>query len=784
VNPTDDRQAAPPPIARGQVSPRVVLAPVTAPLPSPAWPLAVLLALATVALYWPATRCDFINLDDHLYVTSNVHVQSGLTLEGINWVFCNPVACNWHPLTMLSHMMDCQLFGLKPWGHHLTSVLLHALNTALVFLLLRRLTGAVWRSALVAAVFGLHPLHVESVVWVSERKDVLSTCFGLLSLVFYARYAQGKASVENPGKALKAPALVSHAWVLDYSLALLILALGLMSKAMLVTWPFVMLLLDYWPLNRLTSDRGRVSRQGNWRRLLWEKLPFFALAAAASVATLLIQEEGGAFAAGEQVPFGWRSANALISYCRYIGKLLWPTHLAVFYPHPSHWPMETVLLAGVLVVGISVLLMVGRQRYPFLLMGWLWFCGTLVPVIGLVQVGGQAMADRYSYIPSLGLLILAIWGAYRVAGRWRHHLLVLSAAGAATSVLCIALTRQQLGYWQDSEALSRHALEVTENNPLAHKMLGDALLEKGHTDEAIKQFQQALHLKPDYPDARSNLGSALVKKGLVGEAISQYREVLRLEPRNAEACYNLGNALEKIGQMDEAISQYRETLRLQPNDANVHNAFGNALARIGQTQEAIGQFQEAVRLNPVDAKARNNLGTALGLEGHVDEAISQLREAVRLKPDDAEAHNNLGNAFVRKGQLDEAISQFQNTVRLNPDAAGALNYLGYLWTERGEHLNQARVMLERAVRLEPKNPAFLDSLGWVLFKLNHPQEGLDYLLQAVENARNPSAALYDHLGDVYATLGQRGEATQAWRKSLSIAPSRETERKLGDASVH
>ena len=504
----------------------------------PAWLLAVLLALVTIALYWPATRHDFVNYDDPEYVLNNTHVTGGLTLENTRWAFRSGFAANWHPVTWLSHMLDCQLFGLKPWGHHLTSVLLHALNAALVFLFLRGLTGAFWRSALVAALFGLHPVHVESVAWVAERKDVLSACFGLLALICYGGYAEKaesrKLKAEMGGRS---PSSLFHApFSPPYWFALFFFALGLMSKPMLVTWPLVMLLLDYWPLERFKPDQM-------WR-LVREKTPFFALAVVASVVTFLVQKHGGAVAAIENVPLGARSENALISYCRYLGKLFWPTDLAIFYPRLGDWPMEKVLLAGGLILGISVMLLVQWRRSPFLLMGWLWFVGTLVPVIGLVQVGGQALADRYTYIPSLGMLILVIWGAGEFTKRWRCQMITLSVVGSVPIVLCIALTRQQLGYWKDSEILFRHALEVTENNHAAHKCLGDALDKKGQTDEAISQFQEALRLKPDFVLAYNNLGSALLKKGRTDEAVSQFQEAIHLSPDYAEAHTNLTRALE------------------------------------------------------------------------------------------------------------------------------------------------------------------------------------------------------------------------------------------------
>ena len=435
----------------------------------PVWLMAALLVLVTIALYWPATRYDFINSMIRDYVTENPHVQGGLNWEGVKWAFCNTEqAAYWAPLMWLSHMLACQFFGLNAWGHHLINVLLHAANTALVFLVFRRMTGATWRSVILAALFGLHPLRVESVVWVTERKDVLSMLFWMLTLWAYARYVEA-AEVRNSKSSIvvrRSPCDVCAR--IDEQgdagdVAVCFAAAGLLA------------------LEATSNPRCA------WR-LVTEKIPFFALAAVASVVTFMVQKHGGAVVSVENLPLGARSGNALISYCRYLGKLFWPTDLAVFYPHPGYWPMEQVLLAGGLMLGISVLLFVKRRRYPFLLMGWLWFCGTLVPVIGLVQSGEQAMADRFTYVPSLGVLILAIWGAYELTRRWRYHVIALSVAGSAAIVLCMALTRQQLGYWQDSETLFRHALEVTENNYLAHNNLGDALIKKGQIDEAISQY--------------------------------------------------------------------------------------------------------------------------------------------------------------------------------------------------------------------------------------------------------------------------------------------------------
>jgi tetratricopeptide (TPR) repeat protein len=643
--------------------------------------MAAMLVLVTIALYWPATSYDFVNYDDPEFLTANPHVQRGLSWEGVRWAFGNTEqAVYWAPLMWLSHMLVCQFFGLNAWGHHLVNVLLHATNTALVFLLLRRMTGATWRCLVVAALFGLHPLRVESVAWVTERKDVLSAFFWMLALWAYSRYVEvqsPESNVQSPPTASNnthhASRITHHASRFTfhvsryYLLSLFFFALGLMSKPMVVTLPCVLLLLDYWPLGRFQHNRAR--------GLVMEKIPFFALALAASVVTFVVQSHGGAVAGGEKLPLGARGGNALISYCRYVGKMFWPTDLAVFYPHPGYWPIGKVLLAGGLLLGISALLFAKRRRYPFLLVGWLWYCGTLVPAIGLVQSGDQAMADRFTYLPSLGVLVLAVWGAYELARRWHYGVVALSVAASTAILLCMVLTRQQLGYWKDSETLFRHALEVTEKNEVAYNNLGSALDEKGQTDEAIRQYQEALRLKPDDATAHGNLGIALARKGQTDEAIRQYQEALRLKPDYAEPHYSLGNVLARAGQIDEAMREYQEAVRLKPDYAAAHNNLGFALVRKGQMDQAIRQYQEAIRLKPDYAGAHYNLGFALVRLGQTDEAIRQYQEALRLKPDYAEAHYNLGNELAKKGQIDDAISHYQEAIRLKPGYTEAQNNL-------------------------------------------------------------------------------------------------------------
>jgi tetratricopeptide (TPR) repeat protein len=545
------------------------------------------LFLLTLCVYLPALRHDFVVYDDENYVRANSHVVQGLTSENIHWAFTTAYQSNWHPLTWLSHMLDCQLFGLQPWGHHLTNLLFHALNTALVFLVLRIMTGAVWRSLFVALLFGLHPLHVESVAWIAERKDVLSTCFGLLTLLAYARYAAKPAAA-------------------TYLLALFLFALALMSKPMLVTLPFVLLLLDYWPLDRW-------QHKGFWK-LAVEKGPFFLFAAALSVITLMVQMDAGARHAMAGQPLIDRGENALVSYCRYLGKLFYPVNLS-FYPNHGGWKMHTVLLAGLLLSGLSAFVFGRRRQQPYLLVGWLWFVGTLVPVIGLIWGGWHAMADRYMYIPSIGLFIMVAWGVHEWTRHWRHQVVILAAVGTVAVLFSTALTRRQLACWKDSETLFRHAIAVTENNYEAHQYLGFVLKREGRFDEAMVQFNEVLKMAPDNLAAHTCLGDALVLTGHRDEGVRELETAIRLDPTYADAHGFLANALSMQQRDDEAIRQYEEAIRLNPDFPAAHNNLGTILWKQGRLQEARDHFSEAVRLRPGDARFRDNLDQVLAEMG-------------------------------------------------------------------------------------------------------------------------------------------------------------------------
>ena len=630
---------------------------------------------------------EFVNYDDDFYVYENPEVARGLTLKGIVWAFTHVHSFNWHPLTWISHMLDCQFYGLSPGGHHLTNILLHTATVILLFLVLRRMTGFLWRSAFVAAVFAIHPLRVESVAWVAERKDVLSGLFFMLTIGAYVRYVQRRLKVEGrESRAQAVPALDSRLWTLDYYLVVLFFALGLMCKPMLVTLPFVLMLLDYWPLERVTSDKWRVTRfripvpqLSSLNHLLLEKLPLLGLAVASGVVTIFAQTD--AIQSFEQISLSLRVGNALISYVAYLGQMFWPLGLAVLYPFTAGGVgvSEVVLSLGLL-AGISTGVFVLRRRRPYFLTGWLWYLIMLAPVIGIVQVGAQARADRYTYLPQIGLYLLLTWAAADLCAGWRHRRVVLGGLSTVILVALIFCARAQTSYWRNSESLWTHTLVCTSDNFIGQNGLGNALLKKGSVDEAIAHFQRALQIKPDYVEAHNNLGNALFKKGNVEEAITHYQKAQQIKPDYADIRNNLAVALAKVhgdyantlvqmGRDDEAIGEFRKALELFPDFADARHGLALILLQKGQVDEAIAQFQKIQEQYPDNAMAYFDLGNACFQNGQMDEAVAYYQRALKIKPDDVSACNNLGMALLERGMVDEAITQFREALVLQPDFA-------------------------------------------------------------------------------------------------------------------
>ena len=510
------------------------------------------LVIATSLAYWQLPDHDFIGFDDDSYIAQNPYVRGGFSGENVIWAFTEFHAGNWHPLTWLSHMLDCELFGLKAGMHHLTNLLFHIANSILLFFVFRRMTGAIWQSAFVAALFALHPLHVESVAWVAERKDVLSTFFWMLTLWAYVRYT------ERPG-------VNRYIWVV------ILFALGLMAKPMVVTLPFVLLLMDFWPLGRMklfspVKGDGDSSRKWLDLHLIWEKVPLFILVLFSCVMTGLSEDGGGNLVSLGQFPLSVRLPNTLVSYASYIGKMIWPNNLAVFYPYPEAMSMWKTLGAGLLFIFISITVICYSRTRPYLAMGWLWYIGTLVPVIGLVQVGSQSMADRYTYIPLIGLFIMIGWGIPDLLGKWRYRQIVLAImAGMLISVLLV-VTRIQAAYWKNGDTLFRHTLNVTENNFVAHNGLGVALVKSGRFPEAIHHYSEAVKIRRDFADAYNNLGTALGRLGKFDKAVECFSMALQAKPNSPKDAVhvNMGIALGNSGDLDGAITHFKEALRSNP----------------------------------------------------------------------------------------------------------------------------------------------------------------------------------------------------------------------------
>jgi tetratricopeptide (TPR) repeat protein len=673
------------------------------------------IVIATISVYWPVQSYDFVNFDDGTYVYENGHVQKGLTLEGISWAFTTLHAGNWHPLTWLSHMLDCQLYGMNPGRHHLTNLLLHLANTVLLFFVFRKMTGSLWQSGLVAALFAIHPLHVESVAWISERKDVLSAFFWMLTLWSYIWY-------------------VEHPKVNRYLLVILFFALGLMSKPMLVTLPFVLLLLDFYLLRRFKFQPPDVSAKANQKsnnfRLILEKIPLFVLVAVSSAVTFFAQKKGGAVMSLEILPFNVRIANALVSYVKYLGKMVYPSKLAVLYPHPGMLPWWKIAGACLILASISFLAVRVVKQSPYFAVGWLWYVGTLVPVIGLVQVGGQAMADRYTYIPLIGIFIIIAFGVPELVAQWRFRKIWLTASAAAFLTILVAITWKQIGYWKNGITLFTHALKVTSNNYVSHNNLGNALAKQGRPEEAIEQYLLALQIKPYYAEAYNNLGNALEKQGLLAKAGEKYLHALRVKPDYAEAHNNLGNVLDKQGRTAEAIEHYLQALKIKPDFVKAHNNLGNALHKQGRIEEAMEHYLQALQIKPDFAGVHYNMGNALAENNRPEEAIAHYTKALEISPEFTDAHINIGIALEKQGKTAEAIEHYQKVLVIEPRSPMGLEKLARSF-KRMKKYQKALFFYNEILKVLPGNPAVYYNIACVYALQNQVEDAIWWLKKAV-----------------------------------------------------
>ncbi len=711
------------------------------------------LAALTVALYAPALSCQFLAFDDPVYVTENRHVRAGLTLDGLTWAFCAITAGNWHPLTMLSHMLDCQIFGLRPWGHHLTNVLFHAANSALLFFVLMRMTGAAWRSACVAALFAAHPAHVESVAWVAERKDVLSSFFCLLAIWAYVRYTE---NLKLPGSHFKS----------SRALALAFFTLALMAKPMAVTLPFVLLLLDFWPLGRARGLDGPT-----WRRLAAEKWPFLALSAAWCGITIWAQRAGHAVASAAELPFAGRIPHAMISYLDYLRVLVFPWRLSAYYPYPHHEPALWGAEAGAALALMTWLAVAGARRRPWLAAGWLWFLGVLAPVIGLVQVGEQGWADRYLYLPSIGFFVIVVWAGAEWAAR---HPVVKLCVPVLVAALAAA-TLAELRHWKDTRTLYGRAMEVTADNYLAMTLVGTTREDKGDLDEAIRLYRRALACKPAYPEGHFFLGRVLEARGRKAEAMSEYREALRLWPDFDTAHITAGLLLAGEKKFDEAAAHYQAALKSNPESAAAQSDWGLALMQQGRWRESAAHYEQALRLDPALAEAHGNLAFDYLQTGRLAEGVTEFRAALKLNPGDAGFRRNLGQALNQEQQWAEAAEVLEPLTLSQPANFNAQFQHGLAL----EHLGRIRDAASHYAAALLQNPDFPDALqhrAWIAATDARPElrdgtQAVAMAARACDLTGQKRPAMLLTLAAAYAEAGRFGDALAAVGKAEELARS-------------
>lgn len=620
--------------------------------------ICLLLAVITFGIYWRATTFNFVEYDDPEYIRMNPQVQAGLTWPGVKWAFTTDYASNWHPLTWISHMIDCQLFGLKPAGHHLTNILLHTLNVVLMFLVLLRMTGATWRSAVVAALFAWHPAHVESVAWVAERKDVLSTFFGLLTLFAYVVYVE-KSKIKNRKSKI------------FYALSLFCFAFSLLSKPMLVTFPFLMLLLDYWPLRRMqlggveTASENSPDLPVSQKKisaLLVEKIPLLAMSFAVCLLTVHAQGKAGSVMSLQKLSFAARLEHAMVSYAKYVNMMIWPHDLCPFYPFSGAPPLGHAVVAFVILCAISLAALQWLKAAPYFPVGWFWFLGTLVPVIGVMQVGSQYMADRYTYFPYTGLFIAVVWGAAQVWESRKLPRIILNAGTVGVLVACVVVTTNQLSYWRNTTALFEHAAKVTKNNFMAYTILGGEYALAGKYDEAIQLLQASIKLVPNHPATHLYLGESYLDTGKIPEAIESLSTAVQLRPGAAVAHRKLGVALLRAGRVDDAFGQFTAATQLEPNDAKSHCQLGLICSQRKDISGAIAHYQATLAVQPNNTEALNNLAwiyaanenaafrngaLAVELAGRAC-ALTQNREPMLL--------GTLAAAYAEAGQFDNAVN--------------------------------------------------------------------------------------------------------------------------------
>jgi len=717
------------------------------------WPkvsIILLLATAVLAVYWQVIHFDFIKFDDPRYVTENTTVMQGLTLQGIKWAFVSVYAANWHPLTWISHMLDIQFFGITPGMHHLTNVLFHLINTLMLFLVLERMTGQLWRSALVSALFALHPLHVESVAWIAERKDVLSTLFWMLTLMSYFWYTRSRN-------------------IKRYLAVILFFTLGLLSKPMLVTLPLVLLLLDFWPLREIDlfqsksngkSTTGISDRWTGLSKIILDKIPLLLLAAVSSTITFFAQKSFGAVASGISIPLGTRIANAANSYIAYLVDMFWPVHLAAFYPYEAI-PISTVLLCLLLILLITILALAVVKNIPYFLVGWFWYLGTLFPVIGIVQVGQQSMADRYTYVPLIGIFIILVWGVSDLLNRWEYGKAGLNILSGIVLFALSWATYVQVSLWKDTESLFSHALQVTKNNDVAHLNVGYALFDKGDVNGAIKHYQEAALIRPNNPKVYLNLGEAFENRKDSKTAIEYYEKGLKLDPNNTDLHTALGTLLGSSGNTDEAIQHFQKAITINDRCIEAYNNLGNLELKTGNYDKAIEHYEKALSIDPHQAGIYNNLGTAFIYKENLKKAIENYQESVKVMPTFTEAVNNLKNASNNQKILEDLLTKSKEMLKADPQNPDLYRRIGNIYRKMGEY-EDAVDQYGKALSIQPKNMNIMNDLLFVYSNNREYAKALN-VLNNMKDIQPDNPEIYYNIACIYAKENMDKE-TLAWLK--------------------
>jgi len=715
--------------------------------------ICLFLIFATSAVYWQVSGYDFISLDDGEYVHDNYYVRSGITKESITWAFTKFHSNNWHPLAWISLMIDCHLFGVDAKAHHVVNLLFHILNSLLLFMVFRMMTGAVWKSAFVAALFALHPMHVESVAWISERKDVLSVFFMMLTLLSYYKYTQ---NIE----------------VKRYVPVVVFFVLGLLAKPMLVTLPFVLLLLDVWPISRMQYGNLFKINNTNKKRmqlsfLLLEKTPLFFLSAASSIVTFLAQKKGGIVVPLQVLPFEMRIQNAIVSYIRYIEKMVWPSKLAFYYPYQD---VHVWHVAGsmILIISITFLAVKLIKNNPFLFVGWFWYIGTLVPVIGLIQVASQSMADRYTYVPYIGLFIIAAWGIPGCIKGMGNRLKILTTVSATLFFGLMVCTWMQLRYWENSSTLYQRTINVTVNNLFANLNLGAVFLGQKKYDEAIDQYLEATRIDPNYSKTYNLLGRTYAAKENYRKAIEYFNKAIQMGENSAESYFFMARALMMQRKVDEAVAYYLKSIEIKKDYAESYNELGRALLFQEKIDEAKENVIIALRIEPNFPEAHYNLGLVFESEEIFEKAIQHYSEAIRIKPDYDLPYYKLGYIYLQKEKIDEAVNFYLKLIKINPDSARAYSMLGRAFIERGD-VNEAKHNLFKALQIEPNLAEAHYHLGMAKEDEGRIDDAVKKYFKVIQLEKD-FAPVHNRLGDIMMRQGNAEDAARHYLQYLKAKP--------------